>query len=201
MNNLNIEQLTKKNLENTAKVLSDSFLREPMVRALEITPAEMLPVALQACELAIEDELSLVMKTKTEIIGCLISYDYAKSRSAAICASSKFDSLFDLLAKLNEGYRSIGDPVLYQFMLGVEIRHKNSGIGSKLIQANIELGRRRGYGSAKAEATGPISQRILIESGYIVTNEIIYSSFSFNERLLFSEIDSKCKLMQYAIRK
>lgn len=166
-------------LDEVAAIIATAFLSEPMVKALRISFKEMLSATKQICNNFAGQELSLIaLNDKRQVVGGIISYD-TRNEPPRINVSDKFIPLFTLLDELEKGENAdFNEPVLCQFMIGINSAFSGRNIGRNLIRLNNQLAKINGFKAVKASVTGPVSQHIFAAQGYKIAKSIFYKNFS-----------------------
>ena len=178
---------------------------EPMTKHLRISQEVFHQFAEMVVHKAVIAGLSISAKDlyTGNLLGCLISEDFEGNPPADLeYIHPDFDPIFALLDTLDRSYRSqhlsFPNEILHEFMMSVYPDHKGRSIGYNLVAASHALGRKKGFKSAIAEVTGPISQSVFIDKHeYQVLEEIAYNNFEFDCRLCFAGItdSTHCKLV------
>lgn len=183
--------LNSHHFEKTARMIAMAFLNEPLTKALSIGFEEILSVTEKICDFTLRQNLSIVaLDGAGLVVGAVISYN-CESQFSLMDVSDKFIPLFALLEDIEKG--SVFDgPVLCQFMLGVNPAFGGRKIGSNLIRLNNRIASEKGFMTAKASATGPISQHIFLGQGYEIVKKIVYKNFSFRGKKKFQGV-GECK--------
>jgi len=194
-------------LEQTIACIIDAFPRaEPMTKALRITPDEFYLFAEMYCKKAIKDRLSVIAKDTVSgnVIGFLISGNLASEPPEGIeTIHEKFHPIMALLDTLDEEYKKSvtvnEENVLRLFMGGVSKQYEGKNIVTTLIEENLTLAKLKNFSRAIGEATGSVSQHILLDKlGFQNKYVIEYKAFTYNGEHVFRHIEdaSRCILVE-----
>ncbi len=197
-------------LEQTIACIIDAFpVREPMTKALHITPEEFYFFAKIYCKKALKDGLSIIAKDRDtgKVIGFMISEDLISEPPEGIeMISKKFHPIMTLLNRLEEEYRRNHliekGKVLHLFMGGVSQHYEGKNITTTLIEENLKLAKMKNFSYAIGEETSNIVLHITLDKlGFNEKYSIDYKSFTYNDKRVFKNIeDSKsCMLVEKQI--
>ena len=198
--------LDESDLDGASLCLTDTFTHgEPMTRELGITEQEFFTFSELVCAKAALEKFSVVARDELTglLVGCHISEDFAEGLiKEDDPIPSCFYPILALLEELDKKYINkypvAKNDLLHGFMVGVDKRYGGKSIGYHLVDVNNALGNVKGFRAAIAEATGPVSQHILIDKHhYEILEAIPYNAFRYQQRLVFNGIISceSCQLV------
>ena len=213
--------LTEKDLEETIECLCRVFPRdEPITQRAGITENDFRPFARMFCELAVKENVSLIMRDEqfgNRVTGFSINHDYATPAPEQIeQVTPKFAPVFKVLEELDIIYRdgksfSFGE-VCYLLMAGVDHQFykqqkektvvKGNQLAAKLFQLTLDMVRAEGFHNTIAHATGSFSQKGLHDLGFSEVARIDYNTFEFEGQYPFKRIPwhSCCKIYDLSLR-
>jgi hypothetical protein len=186
--------------------LGVAFENEPMGRVLGVTDEEIRIFSAPILEKACEEGLSVVARNREDIVmGVNLCLDWTTEIPVSEGVSRKFDPIMKLLATLDEGMierldedsrmRVVDETgkvgkgrILHMFMLGV-LKGNPKEMGTTLTRTTERLAKICGFEATAAEATGPISQHIVLNKfGYREVSAVDYSDFTFKGEKPFTGI-------------
>lgn len=195
-----IYEIFKENdLEQTIACIIDVFpRREPMTKALHITPDEFYSFAKIYCKKAVKDGLSVIAKDRDtgRVIGFMISEDLVSEPQEEIeMISKKFHPIMALLNRLEEEYKKNRmvdkGEVLHLFMGGVSQHYEGRNITTTLIEENLKLAKMKNFSYAIGEETGKVVFHITRDKlGFNEKNSIQYKSFTYKGEKVFENIET-----------
>ena len=152
-------------LDEAASIVAEAFASgDPMALALGLTVADMRRMLDPLLRQNIADGLSVVAcdgLASGRVVGCLLSERFGGAMSEAWDEDiqDRFAPIFRLLEELDSSFFSAfpgHDPkdYLHECMLACHPDAGGRGVGSALLRASAEVGRRHRFRGAIAEATG-----------------------------------------------
>ncbi|KAH3819170.1 arylalkylamine N-acetyltransferase-like 2 isoform X4 [Dreissena polymorpha] len=142
---------------------------------------------------ALSDNCSLCMMSKENnaIMGvCLIEYK-SSSDPPPNFDFMTYEELRELLKFVTHKSKEVDffnrygvDEALYFFMLGVHKKYQRIGLGSRLLEAGVALGKELGFKAIKVEATSNFSQRICQKLKFECILDMPYDDYTFRGKKL-----------------
>ena len=198
--------LKERDLDSAIACLTSTFTcGEPMTRALGITEREFNSFSELICTKAVTKKLSVAARDERTgiLIGCQISEEFSDGLikdDDPIPAG--FLPILALLQELDDTYLNkypmVERDLFHAFMVGVDKQFKGKNVGYHLVELSNSLGHARGFSGAIAEATGPVSQHILIQKHHWqVLGAIPYHAFRYQQKPVFRGITAceSCQLV------
>ncbi len=177
---------------------------EPMTKAMGITEQEFQYFAEIFCKKAVLDGLSIIAKDEksNKVMGSLICEDFVTDPPEGIeRISPKFYPIMALLESLNKKFKAQYDgkkgEMLHQFMIGVLKSSFGRNVAFNITSENNRLAQLLNFSGSILEATGSISQHLVLNKmGYKEIGDVLYSDFEFEGKRIFGTIteSESCKL-------
>lgn len=189
--------LRAEDVEGAARCLAVTFAAgEPMTRSLGITVEELYDFATLVCQKAAREGLSIVAKSQQtgKLMGCLMAEDFVTEPTEGLPGvTPKFAPILALLGELDGYYTQRHtvhkNDILHLFMVGVFEQYRRLNICKNLTAASEQLGKAKHCKGVIVEATGPISQYIVMEDKkYNMVTSILYKEFEFHHNRIFAWI-------------
>ena len=180
-------------IDEMCHLLSEAFSRrDPPALAMGITAAEFEAMVRLYCDAAANDGLTVIARSSDtgKLAGALLTEDAATPQPDGIDRlSSKFHPVFEILGELYEGIEPAAkNERLHLFLLGVDESFAGRGIAKQLVRECMWNGHRRGYCTAVAEATNPISQSVFRKLGFSDRASRSYKDFRYHGQAVFASI-------------
>lgn len=168
---------------------------DPPAAAMGVTAVEMEQFLGLIMSRVIADGLTVIARSKEngKLAGALLADDFVSSPEVEpALISPKLLPIFAMLGALDEQFRE-GKSIsrgryLHLFMLGVDREFGGQGVAQGLVQACLENGRSKGYGTALTEATGRISQHIFRKNSFAERFRASYQDFVYRGQMVFGSI-------------
>ena len=162
---------TAADMDEMCHLLGEAFSRhDPPAVAMEITSSEFEAMVRLYCHAAALDGLTVIARCEStgKLAGALLTEDAASTPPEGLNrVSGKFQPIFESIGQLYEGVEPAArNDRLHLFLLGVDDSFTGLGIATELVAATMRNGVSRGYRSAMAEATNPLSQRVFRKLGF-----------------------------------
>jgi len=194
-------------LEQTISCLATIFCEsEPMSKALKISNNEMRELSELSCKKALAKGLSMVAKdSKTgDVVSFSLADDFMEwPPEGSERTNEKIDFLLALVNDLDEEYKKTrkirAGELFHLSFLGSSCHYQQKKIATTLIEKHLQLAKMKGFSTAVAEVTGPISQHILIDKfGFTEKVKIDYKSYVYHGVHIFESIEevSSCILVE-----
>jgi GNAT superfamily N-acetyltransferase len=177
-------------------LLGEVFAKfDPPAVAAGLTSSEFEDFVRLLCPRAAPQSLTIVARSVEtgEMTGALLAEDSALAAPPGMDRlSARFDPIFDILGRLEAGYRSdravhAGES-LHLFLLGVAERFSGQGVAHQLLLHSIVNGADRGYRVAVTEATNRTSQHIFRKHGFVERARESYSDHRYGGKAVFASI-------------
>jgi GNAT superfamily N-acetyltransferase len=180
------------------RLLGESFRREPMSAALQLTAAQLGSLAESFMPECVSNGLSVVAIPDDEpgtIAGTLICRDFKGPLPEGVPdAFPWFLPIAEALMTVDREYERqrpglAAGEALDLWMAGVDSdRFARQGIARRLIELATRLARERGFTRCVAECTGHDSQTAIQQVGYTEAARLPYRDFRFENQPVFSTI-------------
>ena len=180
-----------------ARLLGDSFAREPMAVALGVTPEDLAPLVERFLPECMSNGLSVVAVPQDEpdtIAGAFLCRDFKSPLPESILEEfAWFLPVGQALMTVGEAYEArhpglkIGE-ALDLWMVGTDPRFAKRGIARRMFGICTELARQCGFGRCVSECTGRYSQRAAERAGFIEVARLAYRDFRFDGQPVFGSV-------------
>ena len=191
---LSYDVLQASGVERMVHLLASAFsVAEPPAVAMGLSYDELATFVRLLAFRAVEDGLTVVAQAGNELVGVVLTDDFAApSPLDARVISKRFLPILAMLETLDARYRH-GRAVakgeyLHLFMLAVDARFVGQGVAQKLVETCIDNGKKRGYRHAVTEATGFVSQRVFRKLGFEELYRVSYRDYKYGEEAVFASI-------------
>ncbi|XP_052286365.1 arylalkylamine N-acetyltransferase-like 2 isoform X2 [Dreissena polymorpha] len=186
-----LEIITPDRYNDAFAILKDHFIPdEPLGWAFGVKWHQEFQ---DVCKKALSDNCSLCMMSKENnaIMGvCLIEYK-SSSDPPPNFDFMTYEELRELLKFVTHKSKEVDffnrygvDEALYFFMLGVHKKYQRIGLGSRLLEAGVALGKELGFKAIKVEATSNFSQRICQKLKFECILDMPYDDYTFRGKKL-----------------
>ena len=203
---LRYENLAPENFDSACLCTAQCFTKaEPLTIAQKITIEEHLEFCRVFVKKAMNEGLSVVAvdDETNEVIGVRISEDLGTPvPEEADHLSEKFNPIFTLLDGLDERYKEEHNTqpgeVVHMFMIGVKKAYRNKSVAPNMNRCAFKIWKDLGYTKAVTEATGAISQHILLNKFHFTARYTVeYKDWEFEGKKVFAGLDPhiSCILM------
>jgi GNAT superfamily N-acetyltransferase len=190
-------------IDAASQCIAHTFTKhEPITSLLQIDAADFRIFAAATCRQIIAQSLSVVAEYNSEIVGVRLAAKRGSYQSLhPHCKKMQFISAF-LRALHDTAPFKINNNLtcLHLIMMGVAEEYHNRGIAQQLLQFTLENAKSRGFHSAIAEATSPVTQHIFLNKfGFALINNLAYKNFRHeNQTMLQSMPDETptCALLE-----
>ncbi|PWR75950.1 GNAT family N-acetyltransferase [Methanospirillum stamsii] len=200
-----IVPLSSYHISKAARLYTDVFLNDEPTSVLHAPdPAMFLPFAEIYVRAVFTKNLSFVsLDQSSEMTGfifCLdLLSDIRDEGEEMVQFLSHFRETVALIEKLEETYLDLSritpGTVLHVFQIGVDARHRKSGIAKELITRVISWGKTQGYSRIVADCTSMASLRSFESCGFQCTGSIPYDSFTVDGKNFFSNLNGSISLV------
>lgn len=205
---LNYGLLTKELISSAARCFTNSFQREPMVKALDISTEGFYSFAEKICEKAyLEEKAYIVIEPISQkVIGVCIIQDALEDEESIENIDEGLEVIFALLGSLQEKYiienqLMTKGKVAMAFSLSIDQNFEGLGIAHFLLGESLKQARNLGYEKVITEATSVISQNLVKEKyEFKPLFEIRYKDFEYKGEKVFERFpegaNPTCILME-----
>ena len=184
--------------DQIVRVLSESFCREPMAAAVNVSPADLAPLVELFMPECVSNGLSVVAVSKDEpetVAGVFLSRDFKSPLPhGSLDRFTWFLPVAQALSVVDDAYEGhrpglkLGDAADL-WMVGVAAaRFARRGIAGKLFETCTEVAREACFGRCVTECTGHFSQTAARRAGYQEMARLAYRDFRFNDEPVFAGI-------------
>lgn len=183
--------------ESVVRVLSESFSREPMARALGATARDLAPFVRRFMPECTSNGLSVVTVLDDDpdtVVGAFLSRDFKSPVPEDILHDCPwFLPVAQALMSIGEIYetrhpRLERGEVADLWMVGTDARFAQRGIASRMFGLCTRLARERGFRRCVTECTGQYSQMAARRAGFEEVARLSYREFRFEGKALFAGI-------------
>jgi ribosomal protein S18 acetylase RimI-like enzyme len=190
------EMFQEKDLEETAKLLSETFTRGgTTTRSLKITPEEYYPLAYIYSKKAIKEGLSMIAKDKNngKIVSFMINEDFDSPKPEGIEKIGPKVAIgmtfIDVLEEDLRANKKEGERRFHMFLGGTDKDYENKHILSSLLDESMKLAKNKNFTSIIAEPSCFATQHIFKNLGFTQKNFIEYKKFKFQGKNVFENIE------------
>lgn len=198
--------LTHENASAAAQLYADVFLHdEPTTRHHAPDPASFLPLADFYVRTLVEKQLSFVAMDKTtgELAGFIfcfdLTHDPASDGEPMVRLIQSFHHAVAMIDELEDRHLNragiLPGTVLHIFQIGTARNHRGAGIAPALIRSLLYHAKERGYLSAIADCTGPVSKSVFECCGFIERDHFPYADFRNKGVVFFSGLPGGISLL------
>ena len=183
--------------DSVVRVLSESFSREPMARALGASARDLAPFVRRFMPECTSNGLSVVAVLDDDpdiVVGAFLSRDFKSPVPEDILDECPwFLPVAQALMSLGETYDA-RHPHLKRgevadlWMVGTDARFALRGIASRMFRLCTALARERGFSRCVAECTGHYSQTAARRAGFEEVTRLSYKDFRFEGKAVFAGI-------------
>lgn len=209
-NNIVVSRVTKQNANAAFTLACEVFVDSSVLHAaVGISNEEYRDYMRLPFKWMWEQGLSLIATdaNNKELVGCIISCDYAALPHNSAPLPEKLKPVNALLHELDELYREkhkiLPGNCLLVDMAVVKPTSRGQGIYSLLRQQTHNIGRELGFEKVIGELSSAATQRLCVDRlGHTVCAEIEYASFSYENEKPFSSIKdpTSIKLVESSLR-
>jgi len=199
--------LSPAHLDGAIQCLSESFRQqEPLTRHLQVSAAEFEPFVGALCAHALDSGLcgvAIDLATNT-VAGVRVMTNAANDFPLHKVSGLKMQMIFTLLdtvaAAKAKRLSSSHARLAHSHMVGVRPPYQGFGIGKELIRQRSHSARQLGYDYIVGEATGSVSQHILLtDPAFKNLNTVYYDDYRFDGKKPFAGIDGHSKCIFYQL--
>ena len=205
-----ITPLGPEDVEEVIQCVLATFLEgEPMCAALGLTEKDFKLFTRLFTEKAAREGLSVIARhpMTNELMGCIISDDMASEPPTGLeNIPERTLPIVYLLEELDAKFLERNPPApgqyFHMFICGVYKKFSGLQLTPALTKASEKLAAGKGFKTALIEATGPISQHILINKmGYVQEAALAYKEFCYKNSYPFRNISecSACLLLSKSL--
>ena len=183
--------------DSIVQVLSESFSREPMARALGASARDLAPFVRRFMPECMSNGLSVVAVREDDpqtVVAAFLSRDFKSPVPADILEDCPwFLPAGQALMSIGEIYEAShpnlkrGD-VADLWMVGTDAQFALRGIASRMFRLCLRLARERGFRCCVAECTGHYSQTAARRAGFEEVTRLSYQEFRFEGTAVFAGI-------------
>ncbi|MFA4878287.1 MAG: GNAT family N-acetyltransferase [Methanoregula sp.] len=202
-----ISPLSYGNASAAARLYAEVFLHdEPTTRHHAPDPASFSPLADFYVRTLVDQELSFVAQHEVtgELSGFIFAFDLthdpASDGEPMVRLIGSFQNAVAMIDELEDRHlnRAGIEPgtVLHIFQIGTAGNHRGAGLAPALIRHLLDHARVRGYRSAIADCTGPVSKSVFERCGFVELGHSPYADFRHNGRVFFSGLPGGISLLK-----
>lgn len=202
-----INPLSYGNASAAARLYTEVFLRdEPTTRHHAPDPDRFLPLADFYVRTLIEKKLSFVALNEEvgELSGFIFAFDLthdpASDGEPMVRLIGSFQNAVAMIDELEDRHinRAEIEPgsVLHIFQIGTDGNHRGVGLAPALIRHLLDHAGVRGYRSAIADCTGPVSKSVFERCGFLELGHSPYADFRRNGVVFFSGLPGGISLLK-----
>ena len=199
--------LTYDNTSAAARLYAEVFLHdEPTTRHHAPDPASFIPLADFYVRTLVDQELSFVVQNEEngELAGFIFAFDLthdpASDGEPMVRLIESFQNAVAMIDELEDRHinRAEIEPgsVLHIFQIGTAGNYRGSGLAPALIRHLLHHARVRGYRSAIADCTGPVSKCVFERCGFVELGHSRYADFRHNDEVFFSGLPDGISLLK-----
>ncbi len=199
--------IQEKDIQEAAICFAESFQREPMVAALNVTLEQFIPFAEFCCAEAARTGMGVVIEDEItgDVAGFALLSDAIQEPVSDALVPENLIPCFALLDTLLLKYIDdkeifITGEVCVTFAGGAKKKYEGKGLGLYMMHGLIEIGKRKGYHTMISEVSGRFSQNLVGRRFKFSTHsKIAYHDFEFDGERVFQSIPDKkleCVLME-----
>jgi len=198
--------LTYENASAAARLYADVFLHdEPTTRHHALDPDTFLPLADFYVRTLVEKQLSFVAMDKTtgELVGFIFAFDMthdpASDGEPMVRLIESFCNTVVMIDELEDRHLNrtgiVPGSVLHIFQIGTARNHRGAGIAPALIRSLLYHAKERGFRSAIADCTGPVSKSVFECCGFVERGHFPYADFRNMGGAFFSGLPGGISLL------
>lgn len=188
--------LNKQYAAQTATILAEAFMDEPMQTVLDTTFEDILEFMEHIVQHAIPTGLSAIaIDTETDkVVGISINKDLLDEPIGKDDRfSEKLFPIFELLDQLDNKYHEYYEvkpnEIYHNMMLAIDSKYRNNDITTLFFNFCTDIAYKKGFKTMLAETTGPISFHVVTKKlGFKELYSIKYADFYFNGTYPFKNI-------------
>lgn len=204
---LNYGLLTQEYVADAAKCFTDSFQREPMVKALNIPFKDFYDFAIGVCESACLSQTAAIAiePVSNKVVGISVIQDALEEEEIDNIPVG-LDMIFSVLGSLQQRYIEENEikekgKVAVAFSLGVDKDFLGIGIAHLVFEQTIKQAVSLGYSKMIGEASSINSQSLLGDKfGFKGIYSIRYKDFEYKGEKIFEKfpegVNPTCLLME-----
>lgn len=189
---------TEQRSDRIVRVLSESFCREPMASALEVSASDLVPLIERFMPECTSNGLTVIAAPATDpetVAGVFICRDFKSPLPEGVPEEFPwFLPIGEALRTVDEAYEAqrpglgVGDAVDL-WMVGVaDARFTRKGLASRLFRTCLGVARDGGFRRCVTECTGRYSQAAAERAGLKEVARLAYKDFLFEGRPVFAGI-------------
>jgi ribosomal protein S18 acetylase RimI-like enzyme len=199
--------LSNENASAAARLYAEVFLNdEPTTRHHAPDPDRFLPLADFYVRTLVDQELSLVAHDKEtgELAGFIFAFDMTHDPESdgepMVRLIGSFRHAVAMIDELEDRHLDraeiVPGSVLHIFQIGTAGNHRGSGLAPVLIRHLLHHAKERGYRSAIADCTGPISKSVFERCGFVELGYSPYANFRRDSVAFFSGLPGGISLVK-----
>ncbi len=207
-NQFRFEIATVEDFKVAVECINQTFCQgEALSKAINLSLDEFRPFVEIFTKRSIQNGHTYLAKDgEGKVIGCLVAEDFLlPPPEGSDKLDEKLDSVIAILSHLDEEFKKQSSPklgeILHVLMVGVFPEASGNSIGVRLLELSEKMAKLEGRRGVIAEATGPVSQKIFLKSGYKVLEKVFYNRYQFRGQLVFGRVSDceSCDLVFKAI--
>ncbi|MGA9311809.1 MAG: hypothetical protein WBV74_15745 [Pseudonocardiaceae bacterium] len=180
-----------------ARLLSASFMHEPMSRALGLTMMELHEFVSRFIPECTANRLSVVAvseRSPDELAGVFINRDFKAPLPLGVPDDfPRFEPIFDALMSVDEQYETQvaglqPGQAVDLWMVGVAGHFSRRGVAGNLFRISAQVAHDRAFERCVTECTGHFSQRAALDVGFQERASVSYKDFLFRGLPVFATI-------------
>lgn len=202
-----INPLSYENASAAARLYAEVFLEdEPTTRHHAPDPASFIPLADFYVRTLVDQELSFVAQHEEtgELAGFIFAFDLthdpASDGEPMVRLIESFQNAVAMIDELEDRHlnRAGIEPgtVLHIFQIGTSGNHRGAGLAPALIRHLLDHAGVRGYRSAIADCTGPVSKSVFERCGFVELGHSPYADFRRDGVAFFSRLPGGISLLK-----
>ena len=183
--------------DSVVRLLSESFSREPMSRALGASARDLAPFVRRFMPECTSNGLSVAAVLEDDpdtVVAAFLSRDFKSPVPEDLLEDCPwFPPAGHALMSVGEVYEArhphLGrGEVADLWMVGTDARYALRGIASRMFRLCMRLARERGFSRVVTECTGHYSQTAARRAGFEEVTRLIYKEFRFDDQAVFADI-------------
>jgi len=202
-----IHPLSYDNASAAARLYAEVFLEdEPTTRHHAPDPDRFLPLAEFYVRTLVDQELSFVAHHEEtgELAGFIFAFDLthdpASDGEPMVRLIGSFQNAVTMIDELEDRHLNraeiVSGSILHIFQIGTAGNYRGAGLAPALIRHLLDHARVRGYRSAIADCTGPVSKSVFERSGFVELGHSSYADFRNNDVAFFSKLPDGISLLK-----
>ena len=199
--------LSYENGSAAARLFTEVFLHdEPTTRIHAPDPDRFLPLADFYVRTLVDQELSLVAQDEEtgELAGFIfaidLTHDPESDGEPMVRLIGSFRHAMTMINELEDRHLNraeiVPGSVLHIFQIGTAGNYRGAKIAPSLIRHLLHHAKERGYSSAIADCTGPVSKSVFERCGFVELGHFPYADFQRDGVAFFSGLPDGISLLK-----